>query len=350
MVGFYYFCSVTDHLFMNEDREVRIHNALTTARYEYTEMQSNIFLVLLSKLTKDGLAAVYQLTVPEMEEMTGKKHNYKQLREATKAMMGRVHEMETVHNNREVFRQLVLFKRTDYILGTGIIEMEFNEYASPYLFDLKNNFTSFQLRAALSLTSKHAKRIYQICSQWKDKGETKKTTLLDLKKTLGLATDKEEYPDLAMFKKKVLDVAVKQINEKTDLRIDYQLEKVGRAFKTIVFTVKPKDRTSSGSALQDEVPGLTSLPDEVHGMSTAQVDIARRLLTQLNIITPPLVDKILASRAHILGCNKFSHELKMGMHAKVGSLSGLLLTILGLKKPANGPLFDKPTSKTTRAR
>ena len=327
---------------MNEDREVRIHNALTTARYEYTEMQSNIFLVLLSKLTKDGLAAVYQLTVPEMEEMTGKKHNYKQLREATKAMMGRVHEMETVHNNREVFRQLVLFKRTDYILGTGIIEMEFNEYASPYLFDLKNNFTSFQLRAALSLTSKHAKRIYQICSQWKDTGETKKTTLLDLKKTLGLATDKEEYPDLAMFKKKVLDVAVKQINEKTDLRIDYKLEKVGRAFKNIVFTVKPQD-----GALP---PALSALPDEVPGLTAQQVDIAHRLLTRLNIITPPLVAEILASRAHILGCNKFSHELKMGMHAKVGSLSGLLLTILGLKKPANGPLFDKPTSKTTRAR
>ena len=329
---------------MNTDREVRIHNALTTARYEYTEMQSNIFLVLLSKLKKDGPDAVYQVTVPEMEEVTGKQYNHKQLRESTKAMMGRVHEMETVHNNREVFRQLVLFKRIDYILGTGIIELEFNEYATPYLFDLKNNFTSFQVQAALSLTSKHAKRIYQICSQWKDKGETKKSTLLDLKKILALATEKgqEEYTDLAMFKKKVLDVAVKQINEKTDLRIDYKLEKVGRAFKNIVFTVKPQD-----GALP---PALSALPDEVPGLTAQQVDIAHRLLTRLNIITPPLVAEILASRAHILGCNKFSHELKMGMHAKVGSLSGLLLTILGLKKPANGPLFDKPTSKTTRAR
>ena len=328
---------------MTTDLEVRQHNALTTARYEYTEMQSNIFLVLLSKLRKDAPDAVYQITVSEMEKATGSKHNYKQLRDSTKGLLGRVFEINTLHNGCEVFRQFVLFKRVDYILGTGIIELEFNECAAPFLFDLKNNFTSFQVQAALSLTSKHAKRIYQICSQWKDKGETRKMTLLDLKKTLGLANEKglEEYTDLAMFKKKVLDVAVKQVNEKTDLLIGYKLEKVGRAFKNIVFTVKPQDGA---------LPLAPTLPDEVPGITVHQVETTRRLLTQLNIITPLLVADILASPAHILGCNKFSHELKMGLHLKVGSLSGLLLTVLGLKKSANGPLFDKPTSKTTRAR
>ena len=91
----------------------------------------------------------------------------------------------------------------------------------PHLFGLKNNFTSFQVHAALDLSSKHAKRSYQICSQWKDVGQTRKVAILDLKKTLGLADDKgnEEYNILAMFEKKVLDVAVRQINEKTDLRV-----------------------------------------------------------------------------------------------------------------------------------
>ena len=276
---------------------------------------------------------MYQLTVPEMEEMTGKQYNYKQLRESTKAMMGRVHEMDTVHNNREVFRQLVLFKRTDYILGTGIIEVEFNEYASPYLFDLKNNFTSFQVQAALSLTSKHAKRIYQICSQWKDKGETKKMAILDLKRTLSLADSKgrEEYTEISMFKKNVLDVAVKQINEKTDLLIGYKLEKVGRGFKNIVFTVKPQ-----AVALP---LAFGVLPDEAPGLAAHQVENAGRLLAQLSITTPALVATILSNAAHVAACNKFAHDLKTGKHTKAHSLSGLLLTILGLKKAANGPLF-----------
>jgi plasmid replication initiation protein len=322
---------------MKQDIEVRQANALTNARYEYTETQANIFLVLLSKLRKDSPDDVYQISVTELELLTNKKLNYKQLRNSTEEMMGRVHKVHTYHNGKEVFRQLVLFKRIDYILGTGTIELEFNEYAIPYLFDLKNNFTSFQVHAALNLPSKHAKRIYQICSQWKDKGQTRKVAILDLKKTLGLADDKgkEEYTIFAMFKKKVLDVAVKQINEKTDLRIDYQLEKVGRAFQNVFFTIQSQApaTTIPFDLVADASPAAPGLP--LH-----RVESAGRLLAQLSIITPELVNTILTNPAHVAACNKFAHELKIGKHAKAHSLSGLLLTVLGLKKATNGPLFD----------
>lgn len=322
---------------MNLVKEVRQHNALTNARYEYTETQANIFLVLLSKLRKDAPDAVYQISVPEMERLTGSKFNYKQLRESTKEMMGRIHEINTTHLGRDVFRQLVLFKRIDYILGTGVIELEFNEYATQYLFDLKNNFTSFQVQAALNLTSKHAKRIYQICSQWKDKGETKKVPILELKKTLALANDKgkEEYSDFYMFRKKVLDVAVKQINEKTDLLIGYKLEKVGRGFKNIVFTVK--EQAVATPMPFDLMADNAASP---HGLAPHQVENAHRLLNQLGIIAPAIVSQILDSPSHVAACNKFAHDLKTGKHVKARSKSGLLLTILGFAKPTNGPLFD----------
>jgi hypothetical protein len=61
----------------------------------------------------------------------------------------------------------------------------------------------------------------------------------------------------------------------------------------------------------------------------------------LSITTPDLVAQILASPAHVAACNKFAHDLKTGKHTKSHSLSGLLLTILGIKKASNGPLFDK---------
>lgn len=320
--------------------EVRQHNALTNARYEYSEAQANLFLVLLAKLRKDGPDDVYQITVSEMEKRTGNKYNYKQLRESTKEMISRAHEIETLHNGKPVLRQLVLFNRIDYILGAGVIELEINKYAVEYLFDLKNNFTSFQLQAALNLTSKHAKRIYQFCSQWKDVGQTKKYDILDFKKVLGLANDKgkEEYTLISMFKQKVLDLAVKQINEKTDLHISYQLEKVGRSFKNIVFTV---EKQAQAKNIPFEV--LSSEVAATAGLALHQVENASRLLAQLSIITPDLVARILASPIHVAACNKFTHELKTGKHAKAHSLAGLLLTILGLKKVSSGPLFDKLT-------
>lgn len=321
------------------DLEVRQHNALTNARYEYSEAQANLFLVLLSKLRKGGPDDVYQITVSEMEKRTGNKYNYKQLRESTREMVSRAHEIETFHKGKPVLRQLVLFSRIDYILGTGVIELEINKYATQYLFEIKNNFTSFQLQAALNLTSKHAKRIYQFCSQWKDIGETKKYAILDFKKILGLADDKgkEEYVLISMFKQKVLDLAVKQINEKTDLNISYQLEKIGRSFKNIVFTVKnqPQAIDVPFEVLSSEVATAT-------GLALHQVENARRLLVQLNISTPDLVATILGNATHVTACNKFAHELKTGKHVKAHSLSGLLLTILGIKKARSGPNVDKP--------
>ena len=77
MVSFSYYCSRELPPRLKQDIEVSRANALTNARYEYTETQANIFLVLLSKLRKDSPDDVYQILVTELERLTSKKFNYK---------------------------------------------------------------------------------------------------------------------------------------------------------------------------------------------------------------------------------------------------------------------------------
>lgn len=318
---------------MKSPLEVRHHNAITTARYEYSELQMDLFFYLLSKLRKDDTSGVYDIVVKELGEITGKKYAYNYLRKATEGMGSRMFEVLTENS----YNQIWMFQHIKYMTGEGRIEVKLSESIRPYLFDLKDNFTSFELLSALRLTSKHAKRIYTLCSRWKDLGETKKFSLLDFKKMLGLvdAKGKEEYEEITMFKKKVLDVAVKQINEHTDLSISYSLEKQGRAFKNVVFAVKQQALDIAA------LPDLGNSPLQLGG-PTHLVESAGRLLAQLSITTPALVNQILASPTHVAACNKFAYEIKTGKHNKTNSLSGLLLTILGLKKASSGPLFDKP--------
>ncbi|GAB2798927.1 plasmid replication initiation protein [Hymenobacter luteus] len=322
---------------MNQELEIRQHNALTNARYEYTELQLDLFFFIISKLRKDEKDTIYQLDIRELSSLTGKRYNGAYLHKATADMGSRMLEVE----DAKEYRQIWMFQQIRYIKGEGIIEFDLTKYVLPYLFQLKNNFTSYELAAALRLTSKYAKRIYQICSQWKDLGETKKYDLQDFKKMLGLLDEKgnEKMERISQLREKVLDVAVKQINEHTELNVSYTLEKRGKTFKNITFTVKPQ-------ALAETIP-FDLEPGAVSpaGLAPHQVENARRLLTQLSITTPELVATILASAAHVAACNKFAHDLKTGKHAKAHSLSGLLLTILGLKKPANGPLFDAATKK-----
>jgi plasmid replication initiation protein len=319
---------------MNTALEIRQHNALTNARYEYSELQLDLFFFLVSKLRKEQKNTTYELNIRELSELTGKKYNASYLHKATADMGSRVFEVST----EKTYEQLWMFQRVKYLLGQGIIEIKLTEDILPYLFDLKENFTSYELASALRLTSKYAKRIYQLCSQWKDKGETRKYDLQDFKKMLGLLDEKGngKIKQIGQLREKVLDVAVKQINEHTELHISYSLEKKVRTFKNIVFTVKPQ-------ALAETIPFDLVLNDTAPaGLQQHQVDNAGRLLAQLGIITPALVATILSNAAHVAACNKFAHDLKTGKHTKAHSLSGLLLTVLGIKKASNGPLFDKP--------
>ena len=223
---------------LSTELEIRQSNVLTNARSEYSEIQLDLFFFILSKLRKTQDSLVYRLDIKELSTLTGNQYNMPKLLEATEGMIGRVFTAKTEKGNG----QFAMLQGAVYLTGTRIIEIELTRLVLPHLFDLKDNFTSYALAAALRLTSKFAKRIYQLCSQWKDLGETKKYDIEDLKATLGLIDDKgnEKLKVFADFRRTVLDVAVKQINEHTELHISYKLEKEGRSFKNIIFTVKPQ--------------------------------------------------------------------------------------------------------------
>ncbi len=318
-----------------KDVEIRQHNILTNARYEYTELQLDLFFFLVSKLRKDQKSETYELDIRELATLTGKQYHLPYLRKATEDMGSRMFEVETPERHM----QLWMFRSVEYVKGTRIIEVTLSDKILPYLFNLQSNFTSYGLAAALRLSSKYAKRIYPLCSQWKDKGETKKYDIEEFKKMLGLLDDKgnDKASRISDLKSKVLDISVKQINEHTELHVSYTLEKKGKSFKNIIFTVKPQ-------ALAETIPfELIQGATAPAGLQQHQVENAGRLLAQLSITTPDLLAQILANPAHVAACNKFAHDLKTGKHTKSHSLSGLLLTILGIKKGSNGPLFDKPT-------
>jgi plasmid replication initiation protein len=307
---------------MSQEVEIRQHNALTNARYEYTELQLDLLFFLISKLRKDRQDRVYELNIKDLSLLTGKKYNAAYLHKATSDMGSRVFEVQTETR----YRQLWMFQRVDYLLGQGIIEIKLTEDITPYLFDLKENFTSYELASALRLTSKYAKRIYQYCSQWKDQGETKKYDIQDFKQMLGLLDDKgkDKTTRMSDFRESVLDVAVKQINEHTELHISYKLEKRVRTYKNIVFTVKAQ-------ALAETIPfDLVATAPTLPGVQQSHYDNAARILDELRITDVKHRQTILASAAHVAEVNRYNHDLKTGKVKASRNPGGLLLVRLGL--------------------
>jgi plasmid replication initiation protein len=56
---------------------------------------------------------------------------------------------------------------------------------------------------------------------------------------MGIAPD--QYQNFTMLKKRLIDIPVQEINEKTDLLISYHLEKFGRVAEAIIFEMTQKE-------------------------------------------------------------------------------------------------------------
>ena len=216
------------------EKKIKQHNTITSGRYDFSACQLDILFMLLASLDEsDEVSKQYHIRVKDIELITGRKWNYQQLREGTEDMMSRVFEIQMPQG----LRQIVLFTTVQYLDGTGSFYMKINEDARPYFFDLKNNFTLLELKSVLSCTSKHAKRLYSLACQWRGTGGHT-YSIGELKEILGLKDPKgkepEQYTKVSMFKKQVLDIANRQINEHTDIVFDYELLKMrGRSFDTI---------------------------------------------------------------------------------------------------------------------
>lgn len=322
---------------LSYNREVRHSNVLTTSRFEYSQQQLDLFFFILSKLRASDDDLVYQLNIAELSKLTGRKYDLAYLWKGSEGMMGRVFSTAMAAKNPE---HIAMFQRIRFLTGTGIIEFELTRHIVPHLFDLAERFTSFGLQAALKLTSKYAKKIYTLCSQWKDLGETKPYTLHELKFILELIDEKgenEKHPAFKDFRKIVLDVAVKQINEHTELRIGYKAKKMGRSYQNIIFTVELQDIRTNPPFDLAAIATTPTLPD---GITQHHYDLAVKTLDEVGIKDSKNRQAVLNNPERIAKTVAFRYQLQTGKLKVTSSAAGLLLKITGL-------LADKTKPKST---
>lgn len=229
---------------MSEIQLIAQDNQLTSARFEYTALQRNLFYSVLKQISKNPKEK-YVLSVSDLQNATGVKTDYSNYTEATKGIMKSIYEIEELNGN---LLQVAMFSSCKYIKGQGLVEIKISDELHPYLVDLKNNFTLFQLDVALGLSSKFSKRMYEILSQWKSfNGGVKTFDLLELKTMLNLynpKTKQETYKNWTDFEKRVLKVAQKDFKSSevnTDITFSYKPEKKGRKFHSITFKIKSKE-------------------------------------------------------------------------------------------------------------
>ena len=128
-----------------------------------------------------------------------------------------------------------------YLDNEGAIEIVFTPavvQGISRINGVKEFFTQYLLSQTAQLKSVYSTRLYELLIQWKSTGKTPIFEIQDFRAQLGL--DINEYKLMSDFKKRVLDLAVSDINEKTDIKTNYQQYKKGRSITGFSFTLKNK--------------------------------------------------------------------------------------------------------------
>lgn len=140
-----------------------------------------------------------------------------------------------VDNEKELTEVVLVNKRT-YFKKEGRFYIEFHEDLLPYIAQLHNNFTKYQLVNIGAFSSTHTIRLYELCSQYRDTG-WRQTSIEDLKDWLQVA---DKYPRYNSFNQRVLSPAIDEINAKSDLLVSVEPIKRGRSIVSLNFTIKSK--------------------------------------------------------------------------------------------------------------
>lgn len=219
-------------------------NRLVEASYRLTLAEQRIILYAITEArrTGRGLNANDFITIQAAQYAAQfhlpLKQAYEQLREAALTLFERqfvLYDTDPESGEPRVTKARWV-SSASYIDNSYAIQLRFAPDMIPYITQLEAEFTRYKLEKVAHMSSAHAIRLYELLMQWGSVG--KREIELDwLKKALML---EGEYKAIKDFKKWVIDVALAQINEHSDLTASYSQRKTGRAVTHLIFTFAPK--------------------------------------------------------------------------------------------------------------
>lgn len=109
--------------------------------------------------------------------------------------------------------------------GTGICTYEYSRKMKELLYN-PDMFGLIDLKKQALFKSTYGLALYETCCRFKDIPNTKWISIIELRKLMGVSEDK--YPRYFDFKKRILNVAIKEVNTNSGFVIDLEERKTKR--------------------------------------------------------------------------------------------------------------------------
>lgn len=300
---------------MTDKNLVVQHNKIIEARYRLSIGEQRLIKLLVSMIERDDEDfKKYQIRVVDLASLLDikRKDFYAAVKLATKKLIGNV---LTFDIDGETF-QASWLASAHYHKGNGVVDLQFAPLLKPFLLQLKQHFTSYELGNVIHLSHTHSIRVYELLKQYEKIGK-RRFTIEQLKEVLML--DDGQYKLYKDFKKYVLITAQEELEEKTDIAFEMIEERKWKTCVAIEFIIKSKERKQN--LLQSDYPPILKTEENSKGrQSNPTVEQLMKLGVTLKIaeeiVKEYKEDKILAA---------ISYTQNQEKEGKVKNLAGFVV-------------------------
>jgi plasmid replication initiation protein len=221
---------------------VKSNYLIQKTRYDLSLSEQKLILHLIQLIEpKDDDFKTYQFSIKdyckvcEIDYKNGK--NYLNIKHTLKTLSDKSFWIEEEDGSEVLMRWIDKIKIDRQ---KGVIDIKLDKDLKPYLLQLKQFFTKYNYLYVMTMRSQYSIRLYEILKSYENvKGIIYEVE--ELRKLLNLAND--VMPRWVDFKRFVIEQAIKEINQFTDITIKYDTIKKGRSVFEVVFHIKTKSET-----------------------------------------------------------------------------------------------------------
>lgn len=221
-----------------EYQVVKANEIVRNAKYDLNAMELKILNYIISKIKPtDTELQEYSFSIKEYCQVCGIDYqngkNYQNVKKSIKQLRDKSFWLQDKNGNDILIGWL---QKVRINKSNGKITVKLDDDMQKFVVGMLNNYTQYTLLLTLPMRSSYSIRIYELLKSY---SFTKQHTfdLEDLKKKLGAT----HYTRFADFRRKVLEIAIKEINFYTDIEINWKPIKKGKAVIQIDFDIKERD-------------------------------------------------------------------------------------------------------------
>lgn len=209
---------------------VKSNDLIQKARFDLNAQQQKIIYWLISKIQPDDTELkTIDFKLIEFCKICGINYNsgtnYKQIKDAIKKLADKSVWVKTENGAETLVRWI-----EKPIINNGTVKLKIDDDMKPFLINLKQQFTQFELYNVLPMKGKYSMRLYELFKSFQ-KLTSCSFKVDDLKQNL-LCENYKRYPD---FKRKVIVPAIEEINTVTDISVSFIEIKEGRKVVKLKF-------------------------------------------------------------------------------------------------------------------